>query len=292
MSDLRKYKIKELPFGSLLKETPEPPNYLFVRGTLPKNNPHYLCVVGSRKASNYAKDACAQLISGLSGYNIVIVSGLAFGIDAEAHRAAISANLKTIAVPGSGLNDSVIYPATNLILAKKILDTGGALISEYEPDFRATVWSFPKRNRIMAGISHAILIVEAKEKSGTLITARLGLDYNREILAVPGPIFQSGSIGVNHLIRNGATPITESKDILETLGIDTIKEIDEYKHNLTTDEKHILSALSEPLHIDELINITKLPSIKIIPLISMLEIKGIIKKSNGKIYNLRNENST
>jgi len=282
-------KLEAADFPPLLSEIPDAPDRLFVRGALPDDDPHMLCVVGSRKASAYAKDACARLIEGLSGHNIVIVSGLAFGIDAAAHSAAISAGLRTIAVPGSGLGENVIYPAANRNLAKKILEKGGALVSEYEPGFCATTWSFPRRNRIMAGLSHAILIVEAQERSGTLITARLGLDYNREVLAVPNPIFQPGGAGVNKLIRDGATPITESKDILEVFGIEGEDEISEKDlADLTNEEAEILEILSEPLARDELIRKAGMPAEKINSLVSMLEIKGLIKELGGKFTSCNN----
>ena len=137
-------------FPELLREITDPPKKLFIKGELPSEEMKFLCVVGSRKYSPYGKEVCRTLIEGLKGYDVVIVSGLALGIDAIAHEAALEVGLTTIAVPGSGLGDKVLHPSTNRNLAKRILDAGGALVSEFEEDFKATYYSFPQRNRIMA----------------------------------------------------------------------------------------------------------------------------------------------
>ena len=193
--------MQESKLPSLLREIPDPPKKLYVRGELPSHDEYkFLTVIGSRKFSIYGKQVCEHLIRGLAGYPIVIVSGLALGMDTIAHRAAIENNLKTLAVPGSGLDDKVIYPATNQPLAREILKHGGCLVSEFEPDFKATRWSFPQRNRTMAGISHAVLVIEAENISGTRITARLATDYNREVFAIPGSIFSPVSGGTNSQI--------------------------------------------------------------------------------------------
>ncbi len=247
----------------------------------------YLAVVGARKNSSYGKEAVLKLIGGLRGYPIVIVSGLAIGIDSIAHETALENNLKTVAVPGSGLNEDVLYPASNRNLAKKILQNGGALISEFEPNFRATPYSFPQRNRIMAGISQAVLVIEAEKKSGTLITARLAVDYNRDVLTVPGSIFSKMTEGPHYLIRNGATPITESKDILEALGFATEnipRNLELEMENCSPEEKKILNMLNEPLQKDELIRKVALPPNAVNALISMLEIKGLLSERGGEIH--------
>ncbi len=207
-------------FPPLLNEIPDPPEKLFLRGALPKKNTKLLCVVGSRIATPYGQSVAFKLIEGLSGSNVAIVSGLALGIDAIAHKSALKAKLKTIAVPGSGLDDNVIYPASNRTLARTILESGGALLSEFEPSFKATPWSFPQRNRVMAGMSHATLVIEATERSGTLITSRLALDYNRDVLTVYGSIFQESTFGPHYLIKNGAIPVRNSDDILEVFGLE------------------------------------------------------------------------
>lgn len=283
-------KIIKADFPPLLNEISDPPPFLYIEGDLPDTTENkYLAVVGARKNSSYGKEVCQKLIGGLRGYPIVIVSGLAIGIDSIAHEAALDARLKTVAVPGSGLNEDVLYPASNRNLAKKILQNNGALVSEFEPNFRATPYSFPQRNRIMAGISQAVLVIEAEKKSGTLITARLAVDYNRDVLTVPGSIFSKTSEGPHYLIRNGATPITESKDVLEALGFATEnipRNLELEIENCSPEEKKILSMLSEPLQKDELIRKVALPLNAVNALISMLEIKGLLSERGGEIHRL------
>jgi DNA processing protein len=279
--------VKLLPdkdFPPLLKEIPDPPKKLFIRGALPDWQHKFLCVVGSRKYSSYGKEVCERLIAGLAGLPVTIVSGLALGIDAIAHRSALDSGLNTLAVPGSGLDNSVLYPRTHLGLTEEILASGGALLSEFEPKFRATVWSFPQRNRIMAGLSHAVLVIEAEIKSGTLITSRLATEYNREVLTVPGSVFSPGSAGPHMLIRLGATPITSTNDLRDALGFKTDDNSAEKNYDDCTDEeKNILGLLNEPMSRDELVHRSKLAVSQANALISMLEIKGHIAETGGEI---------
>src|SRR3989338_991505 len=157
MEEIR--KIRKGDYPPQLLEIPQVPEELFVRGTLPQDDALLLCVVGSRKHTEYWKEVCEKILSELRGFPIVIVSGLALGIDAIAHRAALKAGLKTIAVPGSGLSPSVLYPRSHNSLAKEIVKRGGALLSEFEPDTPAAPWTFPRRNRIMAGLADAVLVI-------------------------------------------------------------------------------------------------------------------------------------
>jgi len=278
--DIRKLSEDEIP--ERLREIPQPPKQLFVRGALPDKNLRYLSVVGSRKYSSYGRDVCEKIVSELSGYPIVIISGLALGIDSLAHRAALSANLKTIAFPGSGVHDSVIYPRQHKKLAHEIIVAGGALISEHDPTFEAQIWSFPERNRLMVGISHAVLMIEAHEKSGTLITARLTSDYNRDLLTVPGSIFSQSSYGPHLFMRLGATPIRDARDVLEALGIEEMNKKRE-PQNLSDEERLVVSLLSIPKEKDILIRESKLPIQRIHTLLSAMELKGIIIERRGKI---------
>lgn len=279
-------KINPEDFPTGLLEIPDIPSHLYTVGApLPKDG-LYLSVVGSRAHTSYGADVCAKLIEGLRGTDIYIVSGLALGIDSVAHRAAIKAGLRTIAFPGSGLSERALYPATNLALAKEILTHGGTLVSEFEPDFRATPWSFPRRNRLMAGIAHSLLVIEAEDKSGTLITARLALDYNREVLSVPGPITSKNSLGTNLLIKQGATPITSSKDILEAFGLKDQKLFDEKNVEVATlseKEQRVYNLLIEPISRDDLIDTLGEPAEEINVILSALEIKGLIKEEFGEI---------
>jgi len=276
-------KLDSKNFPKQLKEIPDCPDKLYVRGTLPDKDMVLLTVVGSRKHSSYGRQACEELISGLSGYNICIVSGLALGVDSIAHTEALKAGLKTIAVPGSGLDWKVLYPATNYNLAKRIIDSGGALVSEFEPDFRATPWSFPQRNRIMAGLAQAVLVIEAGQRSGTLITARLALDYNRDVFVVPGSIFSEGATGTHKLLRQGATPVTASEDILDELGFD-ISEGRKPKTPESPEEKQVMELLIDPLPRDELIRQLNVQVSRANELLSVMEIKGLIKESLGLIH--------
>ena len=280
------YKLKFEQFPKALLEIPQPPKTLYIRGKLPSPDLIYLAVVGSRKYTSYGKDICEKLIRGLKGYPIVIVSGLAMGIDSIAHKTAMEVGLTTISFPGSGLDNNVLFPKTNVRLAEDIVKSGGCLISEFEPDFKATLYSFPQRNRLMAGISKAVLIIEAQEKSGTLITARMALDYNRDVLAVPGSAFSSNSNGTNGLIKQGATPVTTSEDVLEALGfkIEKIKQTDAEKYaDCSREEMKIIGLLHEPIERDELIRISGMKTAEANALLSIMELKDLIKEELGEI---------
>lgn len=284
MEEIRKLDLDELP--KQIFEIPHPPSKLYIKGVLPPKEAMYLTIIGSRKYTTYGKDICEKLIRGLKGYPIIIVSGLALGMDGIVHKTAIEYGLTTVAFPGSGLDNSVLHPRTNLKLSEEIIKSGGCIISEMEPKQKATLYSFPQRNRLMAGISKAVLIIEAEEKSGTLITARMATDYNRDVLAVPGSILSQNSYGTNWLIRQGATPITKSEDILEALGFDIKIENkdDESKYNdCGQDEKKILALLREPKERDELIRESGLDISTFNSLISIMEIKELIKEEFGEI---------
>jgi len=282
-------EIKKLPkakFPKTLLEIPQPPQDLWIIGEMPPENLIYLCVVGSRKFTSYGREACEKIIAGLKGYPIVIVSGLAMGIDAIAHKKALSVGLKVLVFPGSGLSTEAMYPKTNAKLAREIIEKGGCLISEFEPDFKATLWGFPMRNRLMAGISKAVLIIEAEERSGTLITARLTTEYNRDLLVVPGSIFSPNSKGVNKLLHQGATPVTCSEDVLEALGFELPKDEEKQAKlflDLSPEEKKVVDLLREPVPRDDLICALKMPTPTANALISVMEIKGLIKEELGEI---------
>jgi DNA processing protein len=281
-------KIKKLPkekWPKSLLELPQVPDDLWILGELPPEDSVYLCVVGSRRFTSYGKEVCEKIITGLKGYPVVIVSGFAMGIDTIAHKKAIQMNLRTMVFPGSGLSKEVLYPNINLHLVEPILEAGGCFVSEFEPNLVGAPWTFPIRNRLMAGISKAVLIIEAEEKSGTLITARLATEYNRDVLVVPGSVFSPNSKGTNRLLRQGATPITSSKDVLEALGFKQESEIKQKSlfEDLSPEEKKIMSLLREPMPRDELIRNLKMPTSSANTLISILEIKNLIKEDLGNI---------
>ena len=282
-------KINKLPkekFPEALLEIPQPPEDLWIIGALPEEDLIYLCVVGSRKFTSYGKEICEKIIAGLKGYPIAIVSGFAMGIDTIAHKKAMQAGLKTLVFPGSGLSDEAMYPKTNVRLMREVVANGGCLISEFEPNFKATQWSFPMRNRLMAGISKAVLIIEAEERSGTLITARLATEYNRDLLVVPGSVFSQNSKGTNRLIHQGATPVTCAEDVLEALGFEKEKDEDKQQklfEDSSPEEKNILKLLREPMPRDDLIRQMKMPTSHANSLLSIMEIKGLVKEELGEM---------
>ncbi len=286
-------------FPPLLREIPKPPKILNYRGKLPKKDLSLLSVVGSRKYSIYGKQVLEHLLSGLRDYKVGIVSGLALGLDSLAHEEALRNDLYTLAIPGGGINGSVIYPATHRPLARRILETGGALLSEFNPSFKATKWSFPQRNRLVAGISQATLLIEAAEKSGTLITARLATDFNRELLVVPGNIFSKNCQGVHQFLKLGATPVTHASDIIEIMNL---KKIDtQNSHHSTSNtkpeiihlsdtEKTIIKNLTVPTHRDQLIRQIHLPATEIMQTLTMMELKQLVK-SEQNVYHLILDNT-
>jgi DNA processing protein len=282
MSTLPLRQLSKGEFPSLLAQIPQPPKTLWAVGSLPPPDVPLLAVVGSRKYSTYGKQVVDKLIGGLAGYNIGIVSGLALGIDALAHVAALEAGLYTLAVPGSGLGQKVLYPASNRGLAERILDAGGGLLSELSPDTEAALWTFPARNRIMAGMCQATLLIEAGEKSGTLITARMAVDYNRELLVVPGSIFSSTSRGCHQFLKLGATPITSTEDILDVLSIERLQANTEQTHApLSAEARLVLSHLPEPTDSDTLIERLGLTAAAAGVLLMQVELEGHIRNDAG-----------
>ena len=270
-----------------LHEMPYPPEKIYYQGTLPDKRLPLLSVVGSRKYTTYGKQVVEELVTGLSDYEVGIVSGLAIGIDALAHEAAMEAGLYTVAIPGSGLDESVLYPARHRRLARRIIASGGGLLSELPPQTRAAKWTFPKRNRLMAGLSHATLLIEAQEQSGTLITARLTVDYDRELLVVPGSIFAPTSRGVHQFLKLGATPVTSSADIAAAL---SLQQHNQSPHEmsdstltlpLSDQEQRVLAQLDEPLDVDTIARRTSCNVTEINVTLMHLEINGQVRNCNG-----------
>lgn len=277
-NDLRQLMPDEYP--TQLREIPQVPKHLWLRGSMPSPETKYLAVVGSRALTPYGREVTHTLIRGLSGYPISIVSGLALGTDAEAHRAALSAGLHTVAMPGSGIADQAIAPRTNFQLSQDILRSGGALLSEYAPESHAATWTFPQRNRLMVGLAHAVLVIEAGERSGTLITARLAGEYNRDLLCVPHRIGDIHGYGAHLFIRLGAGLVSESAHILEALGIRE-RETAPTKEILSPDEKSVYDLLSKPGTREEVIERSSLSSGDTRSALVMLELRGIAKEEMG-----------
>lgn len=279
-----------------LKEIPQPPKTLHMRGSLHRiMGTTLITVVGSRKYSSYGKYACEMLIKGLADYPVTIVSGLAFGIDIIAHQAALDAGLPTIAFPGSGLNWDALYPNKHLAIAKRILKEGGVLLSEFDHDVGGMYWMFPQRNRLEAGIASITIVIEAEEKSGTLITSRLATEYNKTVGAVPGPINARTSIGANWLLKLGAVPITEPSDILKELGFAEKGQLPfplrsaiaagegDSSIVLNETEERIISFLASPQSKETIVTELELDAVTASIAFSTLEIKGVIKETYGLI---------
>lgn len=279
-------KIPTPEFSPMLSEIFDHPDEVYYRGNKIPQDTKCLAVVGSRNYTNYGKQAVEYLIGGLRSYPIAIISGLALGIDTLAHTTALETGLYTLAVPGSGISDSALYPRRNFGLAQKILANGGGLMSEYEPEFRATPWSFPQRNRIMVGLSHAVLLIEAGERSGTLITARLTGEYNRDLLAVPGNIFSDNSKGVHQFLKLGATPVTTPQDIIDALHLtrDDDAPVSVSSKTGTPEEILVLDILTEPRDHDTIIRLLPYPPTETLTILMRMELSGRIKEQNGVFY--------
>jgi len=278
--------IKDPPYPELLKQIYQPPTVLYYRGSLSCLRKRSLAVVGTRKYSTYGKQVANDIVSHIATQHITIVSGLALGIDALAHQAALTSSGTTAAVLGSGIDDGSIYPSTNRFLAQQLLEHGGALISEYPLGALPTKFSFPLRNRIIAGLTFGTLVIEAAESSGSLITARYALESNRDVFAVPGSIYNPQSVGTNNLIRAGAKMVASAQDILEDIGLSelTTSPISD-PINLTEDECKIYTLISkEPLHIDIIARTCNIKSNVLSGLLMILEMKGVIKDIGGKQY--------
>lgn len=272
-------------YPKLLRNIYDAPSVLYYKGDLfDCNLDKTLAVVGSRKATSYAKDALAKIISELNGTDICVVSGLASGIDTTAHVSALDNNLKTIGVIASGFDYT--YPASNKELYKRIEDGHGAVLSEYYPTFEPLKFRFPQRNRIVSGLSYGTLVAEASLKSGALITANLTLEQGRELMCIPGLITNPNTQGIYKLLKNGATLVTCADDVLEALGWEVkIEQKSLFELDLSKDEQVIFDALEiEDKCFDELQAFTRLSVDDLLTYLTTMELKGIIKQVDGDRY--------
>lgn len=279
--------IRDQAYPKNLLETASAPPILFYRGNLACLTKPCLAVVGARKHTAYGQAAAEKIVTPLAEAGITIISGLALGIDAIAHTATLKAGGLTVAVLGSDLSWQNIGPKTNWNLAKQILDNNGCLISEYSLGTQANRQTFPQRNRIISGLARGVLIIEAGESSGSLITANYALEQNRDIFAVPDSIFSPYSAGANNLIKRGAKPVTEADDILgDWLCLETLKlDKNEMLSNADDTEKNIMEQLSfEPLHLDKLAEITNTRINVLSSKLMLMELKGLIKSVSGGKY--------
>lgn len=268
-----------------LLELSDCPEELFCWGGVSDRvSQRYITVVGSRAHSAYAKQALEHILAGLKGQSVCIVSGLALGLDALAHRAALAYGIPTIAFPGSGLDEKALYPASNRALAGEIVKHGGLVCSEFAHDQCATPWTFPKRNRLMARMADLVLVVEAAEQSGTLITARNASEYSVEVAVVPGSIFNEGAKGSNNLIKQGSQVVTCADDILDILGMNRLEQAAQSYDDVSESELELLKLLVEPRTRDELLELSGMSVVDLSTTLSLLEIKGYIKEELGQIY--------
>jgi DNA processing protein len=271
-------------FPARLKEIYDCPPLIYVRGNLLPEDECCLAVVGTRRASIYGRQVTEELVADLVRNNITIVSGLAKGIDSIAHRTALDVQGRTIAVFASGLD--IAYPAENAKLAREIMENG-ALISEYPLGIKPKADNFPRRNRILSGLSLGVLVIEAGERSGALITADLALSQNREVFAVPGSIFSPVSKGTNKLLQQGAKLVQSNIDVLEELNLAMVAQQLEMKDLLPMDstESLLLKNISaEPIHINEICRQSGLTSAIVNSTLTMMELKGLIKQIGGMNY--------
>lgn len=274
-------------YPASLKEIYNPPPLLYCRGKIKEEDKLSLAIVGTRKFTSYGRQAAEQIAAGLALNKLTVVSGLAMGIDALAHEAALRNSGRTIAVLGSGLDKRSIYPSANRYLAEKITAAEGAVISEFPLGTPPLRHHFPQRNRLISGLSLGTLVIEAGEKSGALITAKFALEQNREVFAVPGSIYSPASLGPNNLIKEGARAVLKVEDILETLDLKSITNYIDNKKIIpaTAEEEKILACLSfEPLHIDEIIRQSGLPPSATGSTLTLMEMKGMAKNLGGMKY--------
>jgi len=288
---LRKHEIQLISifddiYPPLLREITDPPFLLYARGnTAILSDANTLSIVGTRKPSRYGIDVTQSLTQEVARAGIIIVSGLALGLDGQAHQATLEAHGKTIAVLGNGLSDNCIAPRSHLRLMRAILDQGGCIVSEFPPETQASTRTFPLRNRIIAGISPATLIVEATRKSGTLITARLALEYNRDVLAIPGSIFSQLSEGPHSLIQEGAKLINNTQDVLTLYDTSSSSSEEKDYEHLSPEEQLILKYLEyEPLSRENLSEKTKLGAEKLSTNLTILEMNGLIGNIGSGMY--------
>ncbi len=293
---IEKYKITPLfitdaNYPQRLLNCYDSPAMLYYKGNADLNTSRIVAIVGTRNNSEYGKTICEKFIEELAAENVLIVSGLAFGIDSIAHKASLKNNLQTIGVLAHGLD--MIYPSQNGSLAKQMSAKGG-LLTEFRSNSKPDRQNFPSRNRIVAGISDAVVVIETGIKGGSLITAELGNGYNKDVFAFPGRVHDVKSEGCNYLIKNNkAALITSANDLLENMGWVQTKKVSPKKQKelfieLTPDEKIIIEILQtqDQVHIDELYFKSKLNSSKVAAALLMLEMQNVVTSLPGKIYKL------
>lgn len=266
-----------------LKPIDEPPYVLFYRGCLSKLNEGInVSVVGSRKCTHYGENCTREITKFLSRRNVNIISGMAYGIDSLAHGEALENNAFTCAVLGSGVD--VVYPKSNYRLYERICNEG-CVLSEFLPGTKPLNYNFPRRNRIISGLSRLVIVVEASERSGSLITSTLALEQGKDVMAVPGSVFSSYSRGTNKLIKDGAYPFTELDDLCQLLNLKSNVIISNNDSKLTEEEENILKVITDsPIHIDDIVRSTHVDMKQLYGLLFELQLKKLILSLAGNYY--------
>jgi DNA processing protein len=272
--------MKEISSQEYFPSAQKIPEKLYLRGELPPLNTKFITVVGTRKPSAYGLRTTKKLIAGLRNLPVSIVSGLALGIDTIAHESALENNLHTIAIPGSSLEESKLYPRTNIKLAENILASGGALLSPWKEQ-QSAPWTFPARNGIMAAIANLVLVIECAEDSGTMITARESIKRGSPLAAVPGDIDALTSLGPNKLIKEGAHLVRSADDIIELLHLNKMQPIQQ-SLPLRNFDHPLLIHINGPTSRDTIIEISGLSTQEVFTGLALLELEGVIAvDSNG-----------
>ena len=276
-------------YPALLKEIFAPPSFLYARGDIASPEGEIaIAVVGTRHITPYGEQAAEMIVRPLARNGCAIVSGLAYGVDARAHEITLEEKGRTVAVLGCGLDRASVYPSHHRYLADRIAHEGGCVVSEHAPGTPPLKHHFPYRNRIIAGLSRATLVIEAPEGSGALTTAAHALEFNRDVLAVPGNITALNAWGPNMLLKKGAIPVTSAEDIFSALNLSEVKETLDIRQKLpdTEEESKILEALSldDPLHIDAIAQIAACDPPTAASTLAMLELKGMVKNVGGMRY--------
>jgi len=267
-----------------LKEIDQPPPVLYIRGEYLPDDLFAVAIVGTRRVTSYGRQITAELAAFLAANGMTVISGLARGVDAIAHQTSLKAGGRTIAVLGSGVDK--IYPPEHRGLAEHMMERG-AIISDYAPGTPPEASNFPPRNRIISGLSLAVVVVEAGETSGALITAEFAAEQGREVFAVPGSILAPQSKGTNKLIQNGALPLLSVNDLMQALDITRVGEQKAVRKIMPADaiEAKLLTVLThEPLHVDEIRSQSELPIEKVSAALVLMELKGMVRQVGGMNY--------
>lgn len=287
MMPITKILLPETGYPEGLRHVVKPPETLFMRGTLLPADEEGVAIVGSRKCSTYGKQVAYDFAYGLAQAGVTIISGMAFGVDGEAHRGALDAGGRTIAVLGTGVDTPSLYPAAHKGLAERI-EKSGALISEFPVGTQALPHHFPQRNRMIAGLAQCVVVIEAGIHSGSLITAGFALEQGKEVCAVPGSIYASTSVGTHTLIRQGAHLVTSATDVLLLIGKEIIKQNSTPSsgtEKMSPTEEIILTCIEKgPREIDALIAEIAVPAHEILSLLPLLELKNKIQYIGNNTY--------